>query len=58
MNSLKRHDWKTVIKIAGGIAIGTTGVVLVVTAPLEIAITAMFIGATKYALDKTEQENK
>ncbi len=53
---LNQNKWNTVITIAGGIAIGTAGVALVVAAPLEIVTTAVLIGATKYALNKTNKD--
>ncbi len=57
-NNKSRDNWDTVIKIAGGIAIGTVAVAAVVAAPLEIATTLVVVGVTKAALDKNKEARK
>lgn len=57
-NKKSRDNWDTVIKIAGGVAIGTVAVAAVVAAPFEIVTTAVLVGATKFALDKNKEGRK
>ena len=54
----KRDAINTTIVIVGGIAIATFGVGAIIAAPLEIATTAILVGAAKYALDRNNKEEK